>query len=150
MIVWNMYKNMSLTPCLYRILLEKDRGQKDSWYDFMVSNIFSGLYYADKGLSRFNAIGIIQKEYVSKQYFELQTMFEQIPRETLEQYCRKFQNASFWNGLPPAEKGLKSFLYTLTLAADNSDKDRAKAAKDYMTSHGNSMYCEVTDLFDKK
>jgi len=150
MIVWNMYKNMSLTPCLYRILLEKDRGQKDSWYDFMVSNIFSGLYYADKGLSRFNAIGIIQKEYVSKQYFELQTMFEQIPRETLEQYCRKFQNASFWNGLLPAEKGLKSFLYSLTLAADNSDKDRAKAAKDYMTNHGNSMYCEVTDLFDKK
>ncbi|MBS1564509.1 MAG: M48 family metalloprotease, partial [Bacteroidetes bacterium] len=79
--LWNMYNNGSLTPCLYRILLEKDKGNTDAWYDFMVSNIINGLYYADKELHRFGAIGVIPKEYISRSYYELQTMLEQIPRE---------------------------------------------------------------------
>jgi len=150
MLVWNLYTNMNLTPCLYRILLEKDRGNTDEWYDFMVSNIFAALYYSDKEMHRFNAIGIVPKEYISKNYYELQTLFEQIPREQLEQACKTFQNEGFWKNRSPDEKALKTLLYTLALDPDNSDKNRIKAAKAFATANSASMYCELADNFDKK
>ena len=121
MLIWNMYNNMSLTPCLYRIFLEKDNGGNDEWYDFMVHNIFAGLYYADKELRRFNAIGVTQKENVSKDYYELQTMLEQIPREQLEQYCKTFQRAGFWNNMAPAEKSLKSLMKIVSEIEDGDE-----------------------------
>jgi len=150
MLIWNMYYNMSLTPCLYRILLEKDKGNTDEWYDFMVNNIFAALYYADRGLHRFNAIGITPKEYISRNYFELQTLFEQIPRENLEQVCKTFQNEGFWKDMTPAEKGLKNLMYTLALDPDDSDKNKAKAAKEFKANNTASMYCEFADDFEKK
>jgi hypothetical protein len=150
MLVWNMYNNMNLTPCLYRIFLEKDNGSSDDWYDFMVHNIFTGLYYADKELRRFNAIGVTQKENVSKDYYELQTMLEQIPREQLEQYCKTFQRAGFWNNMAPAEKSLKSLMFALALDPDQSDQSIAKAAKEYITNNSASMYCEFAGNFEKK
>jgi len=148
--IWNMYNNGNLTPCLYRILLEKDKGNADAWYDFMVSNIISGLYYADKELHRFGAIGVIPKEYISKDYYELQNMLEQIPRESLELYCKEFQNAGFWKSMPVAERNLKGFMYTLALDPDNSDRNRAKAAKEFTAGNAGSMYCEFTGNFEKK
>lgn len=150
MLIWNMYSNMSLTACLYRILLEKDKGNTDEWYDFMFNNIISGLYYSDRELHRFNAIGVIQKEYISKDYYELQTMFEQIPREQLEQLCKVFQNAGFWKNMPSSEKALKSFLYTLALDPDNSATNKSKAAKEFTTGNANSMYYELTKNFEKQ
>jgi len=45
----------------------------------MVNNIFSGLYYADRELHRFSSVGITPKEYISKDYYKLQTMLEQMP-----------------------------------------------------------------------
>jgi hypothetical protein len=149
MLIWNMYSNMSLTPCLYRILLEKDKGNTDTWYDFMFNNVVSGLYFADRELHRFNAIGVIQKEYISKDYYELQTMLEQIPREQLEQQCKIFQNAGFWKSMPPSEKALKSFLYTLALDPDNSEKNKSKAAKEFTADNANSMYYEFAKIFEK-
>lgn len=149
MIIWNMYSNMSLTPCLYRIFLEKDKGNTDEWYDFMISNIISGLYYSDRELHRFNAIGVVQKEYISKDYYELQTMLEQIPREQLEQYCKLFQHAGFWNSMPPGEKALKSLMYTLALDPDNSEKNKAKAAKEFTSGNANSMYYEFAKFFEQ-
>jgi hypothetical protein len=141
---------MSLTACLYRVLLEKDNGNKDEWYDFMEHNIFTGLFYADRELRRFNAIGVTQKEYVSKEYYELQTMLEQIPRESLEQYCKSFQSAPFWSHMSPAEKSFKQLLYTLALDPDNSDKNRAKAAKAFTTDNATSLYCEFARIFEPK
>jgi hypothetical protein len=140
---------MSLTPCLYRILLEKDKGNTDAWYDFMFNNIISGLYFADRELHRFNAIGVIQKEYISKDYYELQTMLEQIPREQLELQCKTFQNAGFWSSMAASEKALKSLLYTLALDPDNSDRNKSKAAKDFTTDNANSMYYEFAKIFEK-
>jgi hypothetical protein len=58
MLIWNMYTSTSLTSCLYRILLIKDEGNTDPWYDFMVSNIITGLLFADHKLSRFYAIAL--------------------------------------------------------------------------------------------
>ncbi|MBS1660577.1 MAG: M48 family metalloprotease [Bacteroidetes bacterium] len=150
MLIWNMYTSgESLTSCLYRILLIKDRGNTDPWYDFMVSNIFSGLYYADRELARFNAIGVLQKEYISKDYYALQTLFEQIPRDSLKQYCQAMQENPFWQALPPAEKDLRTLLQTLALDPDNSDKNKARAAHAFASGNNNSMYCEFAKNFDK-
>lgn len=84
MLIWNMYCNMNLAPCLYRILLEKEKGNTDAWYDFMVHNVIMSLFQTDKELHRFTSIGVTQKEYISKDYYELQTLLEQIPRENLD------------------------------------------------------------------
>lgn len=150
MLIWNLYTSGTLTPCLYRIFLEKDKGNKDPWYDFMVSNIFYGLYYADRNLNRFNAIGIVQKEYISRDYYSLQTLFEQIPRDNLRQYCEGFGNGAFWGSLPEPERRLKSFLYTLALDPDDSERNRSKAAYAFATDNSTSMYCEFSDIFEKK
>jgi len=77
----------------------------------MVNNIFAALYYSDRELHRFNAIGVTPKELSRKNYFELQTMFLQIPRENLEQYCKTFQTEAFWKDMTPAEKALKNLMY---------------------------------------
>jgi len=130
--------------------MEKDKGNKDEWYDFMVNNIFSGLFYADRELHRFNAIGVVPKEYISKNYYELQNMLEQMPRESLVVYCKTLQNGNFWKDMSPAERGLKSLLYTLTFDPDDSDKNRARAAKEFTSNNAASMYCEFAGIFEKK
>lgn len=147
MLLWSMYQNKSMTSCLYRVLMEKDKGNKDEWYDFMVSNIFSGLYRADKELHRFGAIGVTQKENISKEYYELQNMLEQMPRESLELYCKTLQNGPFWKDMSPEERALKDLFYTLTLDPNGSEKNTARAAKDFTANNSASMYCEFADNF---
>ena len=150
MLLWGMYQSKSLTSCLYRVLMEKDKGDADEWYDFMMSNIFSGLYHADKELHRFNAIRVTPKEYISKEYYEVQNMLEQMPRESLELYCKTLQNGAFWKDMSPAEQALKNLFYVLTLAPDGSEKNAAKVAKDFMANNSGSMYCEFADSFFEK
>ena len=150
MLLWNMYSGISLTPCLYRILLTKDKGNTDTWYDFMLSNIFAGLYYSDRMLNRFNAIGVVPKEVISKDYYSLQTMLEQIPRDNLKQACLTLQDEGFWKNMPAAEKDLKSFVFTLALDPDDSDKNKARAAHLFSTGNSTSMYNELAQNFEKK
>lgn len=145
--IWDLYSTTNLTECLYRILLLKDRGYKDPWYDFMASNIFSGLYYADRELARFNAIGIVQKELISKDYYALQTLLEQIPRDNLRQYCQDMHSQAFWRSTD--EKDLETLLNTLALDPDNSDKNKEKAAHAFSTANASSMYCEFAKNFEK-
>jgi len=147
MMIWDLYSTTNLTECLYRILLLKDRGYKDPWYDFMASNIFSGLYYADRELARFNAIGIVQKELISKDYYALQTMLEQIPRDNLRQYCQDMHGQAFWRSND--EKDLGALLYTLALDPDNSDKNKDRAAHTFSSANASSMYCEFAKNFEK-
>jgi hypothetical protein len=150
MLIWNIFDNMGLTACLYRVLLEKDKGNQDGWYDFMVHNIFTGLNYNDRQLQRFIAIGITQKEYISKDYYGLQNMLEQMPKESLDQYCRGLQQASFWNGLPPDAHAFKSLMYALAIEADTSDKTKFNASKEFTDNNATSMYCEFANHFKKK
>jgi len=150
MLIWNIYDNMDLTACLYRVLQEKDKGNKDVWYDFMISNIFSGLCFNDRELHRFNAIGIIPKEYISKDYYQLQNMLEQMPRTNLQQYCSTLQNAVFWKNLPADEKALKNIMFTLAIDPNNSDKNKWSIAGDFIKNNSTSMYCEFADRFKKK
>jgi peptidase M48-like protein len=150
MLLWNIYSGENLTSCLYRILLVKDKGNVDTWYDFMLSNVFAGLYYSDRMLNRFNAIGVTPKEYISKDYYALQTLLEQMPRESLEQTCKVLETEGFWKNLPPAEKDLKTFVFTLALDPDSSDKNKARAAHTFATGNATSMYCEFAQNFEKK
>jgi len=147
MMIWDLYSTTNLTECLYRILLLKDKGYKDPWYDFMANNIFSGLYYADRELARFNAIGIVQKELISKDYYALQTMLEQIPRDNLKQYCQDMHSQAFWRSSD--EKDLGTLLNTLALDPDNSDKNKDRAAHAFSSANGSSMYCEFAKNFEK-
>ena len=147
-LIWNMFNNQVITPCLYRLLLEKDEGNKDEWYDFMIHNAFAALYYADKQLNRFNAISVIQKEYISKDYYELQTMLEQIPRENLEQLAKQLQNAPFWKNMPADRKAIKGFFSVLNIEADGS-KAIGRSAKDFIDTYPTSMYCELAEHFKK-
>jgi len=150
MVIWNTYMNMDLTACLYRILQEKDKGNKDVWYDFMVYNVFGGLCYNDKELHRFNAIGITPKEYISKDYYQLQNMLEQMPRESLQQYFTTLQSADFWKRAPDDEKALKNIMYTLATDLNDSDKNKWNAADDYIKNNSSSMYREFAEAFKKK
>lgn len=150
MIIWNIYDNMNLTACLYRVFEEKDKGKTDQWFDFMIYNIFNGLCYNDRELHRFIAIGVTPKEYISKDYYALQNMLEQMPRESISQYCTLLQNGNFWTTRTADEKALKNLMYTLALDSDDSDKTRWNAANDFETNNGTSLYCEFADHFKKK
>jgi hypothetical protein len=149
MIIWNMFSNSNLTACLYRVLLEKDNGKTDHWYDFMVSNIFSGLYYSDKQLHRFSSIGVMQKEYISKPYYELQSMLEQMSSDHLSKYCSALQSQPFWKNLTTDEKALKDLMFSITLDSESSGRSIAKTAKDFSSSNPSSMYCEFSTHFSK-
>jgi Peptidase family M48 len=149
MLIWNMYTSASMTSCLYRILLIKDQGNKDPWYDFMISNVVTGLLFADHKLARFNAIGVMPKEYISKDYYGLQNMLEQISRDNLTAWCQALQGQPFWKTLPPPEKDLKPLFYAIALDPEDSDYHRKQAAKAFFSGNGNSMYCEFAHVFEK-
>jgi Peptidase family M48 len=149
MIIWNLFDNGALTACLYRVFMEKDKGSTDPWYDFMAHNVLLALNYADKNQSRFNAINIQSKEYISKEYYELQTMLEQISRENLEQYCRAIEKESYSQKLPSDANALKAFMQKINFDGEETKKGIETAAKNYNTNFSSSMYREFTDHFKK-
>jgi Peptidase family M48 len=150
MLIWNIYDNMNLAACLYRILQEKDKGVQDEWYTFMMYNIFNGLYYNDKELHRFIAIGVVPKEFISKDYYGLQNFLEQMPRETLLKYCTILHNAGFWSSRSTDERALKNLIYTLAIDSDDSGKTKQNAVSEFLNQNSTSMYCEFADQFKRK
>lgn len=150
MLIWNMYCNDDLVPCLYRIIQEKDNGSTDTWYDFMFNNVMLSLYKADKDLHRFSSINVQRKEYISKAYYELQTMLEQIPRDKLAESCKTLQNASFWGNVTDPEIAFQRFLKTLVLSDKTDANNNQQMAKQFMESHKTSLYCEYVHPFEKK
>jgi hypothetical protein len=150
MLIWNMFDEMSLTACLYRILQQKDKGRTDGWYDFMVYNVFAGLYYTDKDLHRFNAVDIKPKEYISGEYYQLQTMLQQMPAESLRQYYTALDQASFWSSRSMDERALKDLITALCAAGDDQHKARRNTAEAFVSNNSTSMYCEFADQFKKK
>ncbi len=149
MLIWNIYDNQSLTECLYRILLEKDKGNTDPWYDFMMYNVMEGLYYSNKQLNRFNAVGIKPKEYISKNYYELQNFLEQVPSDKLEELCKAGAGQSFWSNMPPDAKGIKILFYSLNFDSENNRKAEVSSAREYLDAYPFSMYCEFAEHFKK-
>ena len=147
MIVWNLYNNMNLTPALYRIMLIKDQGNKDPWYDVMVYNIFAGLYYADKNLARFNSIGVVPKELISKDYFATQTLLEQIPAAQLESDVKKMASLPFWSAASLDSRGFKTFLTSLISGDDVSKKQQSIYSKEFLANYPNSIFAEIANKF---
>jgi hypothetical protein len=153
MLIWNMFDDMTLTACLYRILQERDKGNTDGWYDFMLYNIFAGLYYQEMDMHRFNAIGIVPKEYISKEYYQLQTMLEQMPSADLGHYYNTLRQAPFWAHRPPEENAMAAFVASLSVPGDKQDKQekaRHSSAEAFINDHATSMYREFADQFKKK
>ncbi|PZF74630.1 M48 family metalloprotease [Taibaiella soli] len=149
MMLWNLYNNENYTYVLYRIMLEKDKGNTDPWYDIMFSNVISSLQYSDRELHRFTAIGVVQKEYISRNFYELQNMLEQMPRESLEQYAKTMQEHTSWATAGPDEQTLKAFLHTLALGTDRSEDAKKEAARTLISANKSSIYCELAASFDK-
>lgn len=147
--LWNMYMNMNLTACMYSIMLEKDNGTTDPWYDFMVANVISGLYYADRDLSRFNAVGVTPKEFISRDYYELQTMFEQIPREKLEELSNSFLTAHTASNSKKDEAAFHRLMKSLTTDADISQTSKTNIGNTFIRGNENSLYAEFAHKFDK-
>lgn len=150
MLIWNMYCSNDLTPCLYRILQEKDKGNTDAWYDFMFNNVIMSLYKADKDLHRSSTIDIQRKEYISKEYYQLQTLLEQIPRDKLAESCQQLQNAPFWGNVTASEMAMKGFQKSLVLSDKSDAAANQQLAKQFMESNKNSLYCEYVHPFEKK
>jgi hypothetical protein len=150
MLIWNMYCNMPLAPCLYRVLMEKDNGNPDPWYDFMINNIMLELHHADKDLQRFSAIGVTPKEYISKGFYELQTLLEQLPREQLAISCKTLQSAAFWNNIPPPETAFKQLLQSVVLSSEAGNEQAIKAAKAFTNHYATSLYCEYAEKIKKQ
>ena len=147
MIVWNLYNNMNLTPALYRIMLIKDKNNKDPWYDVMVYNIFAGLYYADKKLARFNSIGVVPKELISKDYYATQTLLEQIPAAQLESDVKTMGALPFWSAASVDSRGFKTFLTGLISRDDMSKKQQELSSKEFLANYPTSIYAEVAAKF---
>jgi hypothetical protein len=147
-LLWDMFNNMQLTQCLYRIFQIKEaNGPNDPWYDFMVYNIFSGLNYSNARLNRFNAIGVKTKEEVSKSYYQLQTMLEQIPAERLQELSEQLSNQPFWSKLPADCRQFKNLLSDVKSNETDPGKKISKPAKEFIDAHSSSIYCEFAELF---
>ncbi len=86
MLIKSLYESGKLTACLYRILLRMDKPDTDSWYEVLFSSVFHRLYEEDNRLARGEAIDAKPKEYLSADYYALQTMLERIPHDMLQRY----------------------------------------------------------------
>jgi hypothetical protein len=148
MLIWNLFDDNMLTTCMYRVLLEKDNGNTSEWYDFMLHNVFAGLVYADKQLNRFNAVGVMKKEYISASYYELQNVLEQMPKDAMEQYYKAAYNGGFWSRMGDDAAGLKKLMNDVIYAQD--DKSKVAAAQSFTDRYTASMYNEFTDHISKK
>ena len=144
-IIWTLFVNGNLTAAMYRLFLEKDKGNYDLWHQQMCTYVLNGLFLADKKLSRFNAINIRSKEYISSSYLELQNLFEQIPRENLEASCKTLFNQPFWQQAKADDRSFKSILATLNFAESLNQKELNALKKDFEQSFTESIYREFTE-----
>ncbi|WP_255157337.1 M48 family metalloprotease [Ferruginibacter sp. HRS2-29] len=144
-IIWSLFVNSNLTSAFYRLLLEKDRGNFDAWHKVMAAYIMNGLFYADKKLSRFNVINIRSKEYISSNYYELQTMFEQFPRDRLESSCKECFNQPFWQQASADERSFRSLLAYLNFTGEQSASEIKSMRKEFQESYGQSLYLEFIE-----
>jgi hypothetical protein len=148
-LIWNMFDDRRITACIYRTLLEKDRGKLDPWYDFMLFNSVAILYLMDQKLERFLGIAVKPKEFISEDYFKLQTALEQIPREQLKDLAKNIYNAPFRSRLSPEEGALMALINTLALTDEVDEKEKALALKKFNQDYPNSMYREFSEFFKK-
>ncbi len=142
-IIFDLFNDLNLTACMYRLFLDKDDGYTDVWYDFMLHDIFFGLWYATNDLNRFNAIKIKPKEYISKSYYHLQTMLEQISLEEIEKIYTNLSNSKFWEQLPNDARDVRTLMQSIYSA--KKQKAISSASKEYIANYPTSIYCEFAN-----
>lgn len=146
-IIWNLFTDASITECMYRILIEKEK-TNDEWYDFMAYNSFFGLIYSTNNFKRFKAIDIKQKEIISKDYFRLQTMLEQISIEDLQKSYNLLKNSAFWSNVDFDAKELRTVFDSFVNQPDNN-KSNNDNINTYIKTYKSSMYCELLNYLKK-
>lgn len=144
-IIFDLFNDSNLTACIYRIFLDKDNGINDPWYDFILHNIFFGLWYATNDLNRFNVIKIKPKEYISKSYYEVQTMLEQMSAEEIEKIYSDLSKGSFWQQMPADALAVKGLMENINVS--KKQKNLTGSGKDYIKNYPNSIYCEFANNF---
>jgi hypothetical protein len=130
---------------MYRVFLEQDKAAKDSWHRIAASFILNRMYYEDKQMSRFNAINIKNKEYISSAYYELQNFFEQVPREQLELACKQELSQGFWQQSTPEDKSLKTIFSSINFSNDFKQKDLFEMKKDFDKNFTQSIFREFLE-----
>jgi len=151
-LIFNLFDNLNLTACLYRIFQIKDKGNTDSWYDFMLHNVFFGLQYSSRKLNRFNAIDVKPKEFICKTYQQLQTYLEQVPNEDIDQLLVQLGNCNYWQQLSADEKAFKVFAKDINLAFSQAEtvKLQSDVAAQFLKNYPESMCCETANHFKLK
>lgn len=144
-IVWWNIINNNLTAAMYRILLEKDKGNNLLFNESMTSVILNRLFNADKKFERFNAVNVEKKELISAKYFELQTLFEQVPREKLEIICDAELNKPFWQQTKADTQYLKSIFKNINFLYPVSPKDLKSLKTEFQKSYPNSPVRELVE-----
>ena len=146
-IIWNLFTDASLTACMYRLLIEKEN-TKDYWYDMMVYNTFFGLIHSTNNFKRFKAIDVLQKEFISKDYYRLQTMLEQIAVEDLQKCYNILKNAPFWNNIEIEARELMP-IYDGVINNVESTKQLNEKINNYLKNYNTSMFCELLNYLKK-
>jgi len=144
-IVWWNIINNNLTASMYRIFLEQDKGNNKAFYENMASLVLNRLYNADKKFERFNAVNVEKKELISSKYFDLQTLFEQIPREKLEMICSTELNKPFWQNANADTKSLKIILKTINFTDPVSPKEIKTLKIDFQKNYPGSPLRELVE-----
>lgn len=144
-IIWFNIINNNLTAALYRIFLEQDKGNNSIWYEEMTSLVLTKLYNADKKFERFNAVNVEKKELISSKYFELQTLFEQIPREKLVGICEAELNKPYWQNVKADAKALKTILKNNIYSESLNPKDATSIKDNFEKSYPSSLLRELVE-----
>jgi hypothetical protein len=147
--LWNKIAGQELTPALYYIFTEKEKGNTDVWYDLMANVIFSTLNYADKDLRRFNAVGSRQKEHVATTYYDLQVALTRMNRASLEQKCLTFHQHNFSRSLQTYEKELFQALLLLDKEPMPDKKKIEQISKHVFGSPSDNPYYELFNTLTK-
>lgn len=144
-IVWSLFVSNNLTAAMYRVFLEQDKAAKESWHRIAASFILNRMYYEDKQMSRFNAINIKNKEYISSAYYELQNFFEQVPREQLELVCKQELSQGFWQQSTAEDKNLKSIFSSINFSSELSQRELTEMKKDFDKNFTQSIFREFLE-----
>ncbi len=144
-IIWWNVVNNNLTASMYRIFLEQDKGNNKPFYENMASLVLHKLYNADKKFERSNAINVEKKELISSKYFDLQTLFEQIPRDKLELICSSELNKPYWQDAKADTKSLKVILRTINFTEQLSPKEIKSLKVDFQKNYPGSPLRELVE-----
>lgn len=82
--IWNLIESKNLNMSCYRVMLEMDAGRDLEKYKKELKLILSLIYLEDLRMNRFMNLGMVRKEFVSKDFNAMQNYFEQLSQAELK------------------------------------------------------------------